>query len=339
MKDKNFNQLKAVKAPEEWIQKAVNIPNKNNKSYLFPFFKPYVIGTAASVLVAVALGVIIYMTMGSGSRIPSSSLIPPTQSTDSSLSVTTNGDIYTTVGGDGETSPSQYNPNSNTFLHGFNPNFGREPSENTQKPTGNAGGAFIGPTEPTEGYSELPTRPWDNQNPTKPSYPNPTTGREPDETEVYPTEVPTEPCTYLPTEAPELTEPMEPEFTYYPTEPETPPRGTDAPFEPAPTDAPSYVYSKSIYIVSNNLFKNSKQVYCHITDSKTGKEYSTKYSANEKMNMFDRNYCYAEYNPYLMGISLPKNRLYNLHFYDGNRKKFTVYDVFLYDGDHTAFID
>ncbi len=94
----NFNQLKSVKTPESWVENALKIPSEQKKP-LPLFFRPAILGTAASVALAAVLGVLLFMTLGRNS-IP---VLPATQSTVASQDNTTptfttpQGEIYVTT--------------------------------------------------------------------------------------------------------------------------------------------------------------------------------------------------------------------------------------------------
>ena len=60
MTEKDFGQLKGVRTPEEWIDKALLIPNKKNKPFLF---RPSVIGAAASLLVIAAAALTLFFNL------------------------------------------------------------------------------------------------------------------------------------------------------------------------------------------------------------------------------------------------------------------------------------
>lgn len=60
MTEKDFGQLKGVRTPEEWIDKALLIPNKKNKPLLF---RPSVIGAAASLLVIAAAALTLFFNL------------------------------------------------------------------------------------------------------------------------------------------------------------------------------------------------------------------------------------------------------------------------------------
>lgn len=84
--DKDFRQLKSVRTPEEWIDKALMIPKKKNK----PLFllRPSVIGAAASLLIIAAAALTLFLNLR---QLPEPS--PPTvfqavTPTDSTATVT-----------------------------------------------------------------------------------------------------------------------------------------------------------------------------------------------------------------------------------------------------------
>ena len=58
----DFSQLKSFKTPENWIEAAINIPQKKKP---LPFIlRPYVIGTAASLVIVAAAVLTILLSSG-----------------------------------------------------------------------------------------------------------------------------------------------------------------------------------------------------------------------------------------------------------------------------------
>lgn len=72
MNEFDFTQMKNLKAPEEWVENAVNIPKKKQKS-VFVFLRPQFIGSAAAVVLVTAA---VLMTLLLQHGAPKPSLTP-----------------------------------------------------------------------------------------------------------------------------------------------------------------------------------------------------------------------------------------------------------------------
>lgn len=72
MKKVNFNQLKNVKTPEDWIENAINIPKKNNKTVKFSKISVSVI--AASFVCVCTVSVLIATNFSHKIEVPVSSV-------------------------------------------------------------------------------------------------------------------------------------------------------------------------------------------------------------------------------------------------------------------------
>ena len=203
--DKNFRQLKSVRTPEEWIDKALMIPKKKNK----PLFllRPSAIGAAASLLIIAAAALTLFLNLR---QLPEPS--PPTvfqtvTPTDSTATVTETVQVAspsTTQPTAASSSPSTAAVSQATALPQPAPVVSPVLSP-TGKPTVSP---TVSPTvKPTVSPTVSPT--------VKP------TGSPTVPPTVKPTAAPTAPATYA---TQPLTEPTEAKPTVPATVPATPPR-------------------------------------------------------------------------------------------------------------------
>lgn len=201
MTDKNFRQLKSVRTPEEWIDKALMIPKKKNK----PLFllRPSVIGAAASLLIIAAAALTLFLNLR---QLPEPS--PPTvfqtvTPTDSTATVTET----VQVASPSTTQPTAASSSPSTAA------ISQAPSSSQSAP---AVSPVLSPTvKPTVSPTVSPT-----VKPTVSPTVSPT---------VKPTGLPTVPPTVKPTAAPTApatyaTQPLTVPTEAKPTVPATPPR-------------------------------------------------------------------------------------------------------------------
>ncbi len=257
----NFNQLKSVKTPESWVEKALKIPSEQKKP-LPLFFRPAIIGTAAGVAFAAVLGVLLFMTLGRN-NIP---VQPSTQSTavpqDSTAPTftTPQGEIYVTTP-QGATQPVTTQRGQPATV---SPSGAVQPAA---EPAETSGGNAVRPQLPTVSPSQ-PATTTPTVKPTQAPTVKPTQAPT-----VRPTEAPTirpdEPVTPA-TEAPEEPVTEEPWYPWIP--PDDPPE----PKDPEYNDPPGAGGESScrIYFVNNGYFPEGTQIYCEIPDH-FASEYST----------------------------------------------------------------
>lgn len=91
MTDKNFDSLMSVTTPEGWVEKALSLPQTRKK----PLLRPYLIGTAASLVFAAAVSVFVFMSTSQ----PSVPVDSPTAAQSQTLPTftTPQGEIYVTT--------------------------------------------------------------------------------------------------------------------------------------------------------------------------------------------------------------------------------------------------
>ena len=103
MKESDFSQYKQLKTPEEWIDKALKIPNKK-KAPLF-FLRPAVIGAAAALVITAAVVLTLRYQFGAKPPVaPESLTAPPSVTVAAEESVGTTG-IAAATAAEGGTAP------------------------------------------------------------------------------------------------------------------------------------------------------------------------------------------------------------------------------------------
>ena len=181
MKNVNFDSLTNIKAPEQWIENALNIPKTVDAEKTKPLFIIKHARTLAAVASLVFVSVIsIVLFLSNDSVTPQ--IEPDTQETKATIS-SVQAD-YSTQSSENETK-TENKKQDNKVKNPTENSEAIEPpeNENPQKPTTGSGDTEdptkpttpIGPTKPTEPEFVEPTEPeWDN--PTEPECPEPTEG-------------------------------------------------------------------------------------------------------------------------------------------------------------------
>ncbi len=308
MNDKNFDSFKNLKAPQEWIENAINIPETTNKAkpIIFVKFSRY-IATAACLVLVCALSLTFYFTHKNAT--PPAAHAP--QNTDSTSDFSNNED----ANADYTQSPSQNSNNHDN--HGVvisPPSDGtngdaplENPSENT-KPTKPGDKPIIGPTRPSENIepTEKPTH-----TPTEDKTQSPTT---------KPTQRPTvKPTT--PTQKPKPTVPQPPTDNDPPAAP--PGSNPGNPGAPGAPGASAPFYTKFSVSVDISYVTSGEKIYCTIIDPNgyTVSEYTSAYVYKSG------NSAYAMHELYSGTLSTSGN--YTCYFF--SEKGYTV-------GTDTAYI-
>lgn len=276
----DFKQIKSIKTPESWIEKAKNIPQKKKAPVPF-YLKPYLIASVASFVLCCTLCLTVFLNFNN--TVPA----PVVPNKDTSMQVNTEATDNTQQTQIPNTIPSLIIPMPTDVIQETTKIFINVtvPNESDLNKVQTSTSVIV--TEPTE-------KPTDSVIPTetvKPSDPDvqtdPIVTVEP--TEVpYPTDIP-----YFPTETP-----VEPMYT--------------EPMMTEPNIVPQY-YNISIYFTSatNYNFSSGDKIYCHIQSS-NGISYSEKFSDNEVAYWDSDN----RYVIYKSTFQIPAYTHYNVLFYD-----------------------
>lgn len=313
MKKVNFNQLKSVKTPENWIENAINIPQKNKKKPIY--LNPYIIASAACFIFCCALCAVVFAYFGVDMPNP----IAPVKSSSTSVL-----DIA-----DGTT------PSSNPSLIPTIPNPITEiiPTFSTQQQTG-SGQKSTNPSATKNGNVQGSTgkSPSNSQSVVTNPEPSETCGGSNGNSSS--TDRPTNPDTPVTVPTQPVTEPTEPPtVTPTPTEPELPP------IPETTVGEASESFNSSIYFyftpeLTGELPEENYRVYCHIMSS-AGQSFTEKFTWEERTTVsFTPNGITAQYNPSRKGFLLNPGNYY-LTFYDNCGHSYTY---FAYLGDQSVHI-
>lgn len=297
MKKVNFNQLKDVKTPENWIENATKIPQKNKIKPTF--LNPYIIASAACFIFCCALCAVVFLKFGVDMPNP----IAPIKSSGTSVSEVTNS---TSPSSNLSAIPTIPNPIINNIPTAAATS--QQQTGSVQKST-NSSDLIYGTGQGTTGKN-----PTNSQGiVTDPESPKTTASSG----NTGSTDVP-EPSITNP--APPKTDPIEEITTSpYPFEPETP-----------PIEEPCENFTSTIYFYhsehSSGSFEEDVKYYCHI-ESENGESYSQMFSSAE-IAVVTHTYegFTVKYNPGSKGIDLNKG-VYYLTFYDerGHSYKYSAY--------------
>lgn len=295
----NFNELKNIKTPEDWIEKAVNIPKENKKSKYF-YLSQYFIGSVACLVACCAISLVMFFKFSDMPEIPISPAIKVTENSQFIPQSTYFDNQITDDTDSSSTSQENNESGNNTDFKDSTQNSGliqlptafqsttQGNTPPTQKPTENNSGTVA--TEPSENPSQSPTTP------------SPTQGATQSPTQL-PTQKPTDSSTNIEGNTkPDYTEPNLPE----------PP--TDLPWIDEPTQggaSPNYSGAISIYLDENGKFSRSEKLYCHIKNYNTGYTYTDTNSSVTLMTIWNNNGLFvAEYSPMSKGLSLASGYYY-----------------------------
>lgn len=299
MKETNFNQLKSVKTPDSWIEKAVNIPKTNKKPIPF-FIKPYFIGSVACLVICCVLSLLVFFNFNNSAPVP----VAPVDKTSDSQNDTSANVSDSTL-------PTE-NPNSNQISDSTYLGFISPFTSYTNPINNNSNSIVSGETTPStsKNSSTSPSSATQSNNPT----PGATSSNSST----------TKPVATEPTESPQVTEPnTKPPIvnpTEYPTISGGPTKNPQAPVE-------NYFYGGiSFNAKENSVFSQYDNLYCHIV-SINGASYSSKFSSAEKATKtMTGNSFIANYVPTLKNINLLYGEYYVI-FYDehGHSLTYTCY--------------
>ena len=313
MKKVNFNQLKSVKTPENWIENAIKIPQKNKKKPIY--INPYIIASAACFIFCCTLCAVVFANFGVDMPNP----IAPVKPSSTSVS-----DVA-----DGTT------PSSNPSLIPTIPNPITEiiPTFSTQQQTG-SGQKSTNPTATKNGTVQGSTSKSSSNSQSVVTKPEPSETGGGSNNNSGSTDRPTNPDTPVAVPTQPVTDPPEsPTNTPTPTEPETPliPETTAA--------GASGSFNSSIYFywspdVCGLFDEENYRVYCHIMTA-AGQTFTEKFSWAERATYdYSLGEIIVQYNPLEKGLHLNPGNYY-LTFYDNCGHSYT-YSAYL--GDQPVII-
>lgn len=340
MKEFNFNTIKNLPVPEQWIENALVIPETEEQSPAVvplsnghceesaepmtrqsqPFWrKPRFIAMAATLVLVTALSIALFLSMGN--KPPTS--VKPDSDPDSTQIVWSTDEYGATIATEVIVVPDAQNDDQTADqkpgivrlfekLFGVTdpttPPSGSDPSgrgrvSSTAKP----GGSGSGSSAPTEKQS--PSQGGSSITPTEPSQDDPTPIDQPTDTPWEdPTTTPWEGSTIAPTEQP-WENPTEASWI--------PPTYTPTP--PKPTQNPYKSTIINTFSPFSNQFITGQTIYCRVYGL-DGSEYgdSNRYSAQHiAVVSYSGDRYTATYSPSAYGI-LPANGKYRYEFYNGN---------------------
>lgn len=313
MKKLNFNHLKNVKTPENWIEKAINIPQQNKKPIPF-YFRPYVIASAACFVFCCVVSFIIFVNFNNTAPVPviSASTTDVSQSRNQSSFPDINTELFPFVQATSSNNGSTSAENGSVGVNGnsvlTNPDFPKN-SGNSSYPINEKHSNSLNDTKnsSTTAVSPNSTNPESNNQST--TRPNKVT--EPPE----PTAIPTEPFTDYPAVDPTIENPT---VAWNPSVAEDP-----------STSGYQDIFYGDIYFIAkkNSNFSKNSNLYCHI-ESLTGFSYTVSHSNRElvyDVTSYNGSF-YGVYNPSDRSVYLYKGQ-YDITFYDsfGNSVKHRFY--------------
>lgn len=290
MRKVNFNALKNVSAPEDWVEKALHAKPKKRPIFL----RPYFIGTAASVVVVSA--VVLTLLIRSGGNTPLSpktdlfiqpSTVAVTENDQTTMDNSATQDKVETTSS-AAVSFTQAVPSTTTAI--------TTPTETDLSEKG-----MLHPTQVTQTTIPIPTNPT-----TIVSEPVVTTAPQPSQ----PVEKPTEAETTVPT-------------------PQKPPlRITDVEYLAQESEVyPSGDYDGNLSLCFFQYLDGSESLYCHIICN--GTECGELYSDDEKLIVADSERGIATYCPLSQGISISYESWIDVIFYDESGKAFRFRNIFV----------
>lgn len=303
MNDKNFDSFRNLKAPQKWIENAINIPKTSNKKAPV-FFVKYSrqLATVACLVLVCTLSLAFYFMHDNTAPIAKNPM--PTQTKEH------------TVQNDNQTQNTTHNSNNDKNSNNDNNN-----SFNIIVPVPDDTKNDNKPEKPTKPQS--PSKP---NNPQDPSLENPTDPVEnPTQAPTQPTQKPTEKPTERPTNPPtqEPTE-LRPQKPHKPTEPPTEeptvPTDDDPPASPPPASPPSNPGEGSsgadctfYTCFPSSLLDSSNIVFCSVVDP------DGKYVIQRAQANIDNIYAGAVYVSYnLPSYAFTKSGRYVCNFYSAD---------------------
>lgn len=300
MKKVNFNGLKNISTPDNWIENAINIPKEKK---IIPFYlRPSVIASAVCIVFISVISVFTFTDFGSDVIIPISPVATTSvsdnnysfpQNTQEGSQNTQNGtesydniNLFTVpatvmINTDGTSTDNKNNKASSDMKNTENvTGSGNQSTEFETKPS-------FGNTNPSQSSA---TEPVENTNPTiniKPTQPV----------------VTQQPATEEPvTKTPVIDKPpidYDPGYAGFTSEPSV-----------------NELFDNKIYLIlkSNSVFSTSSNIYCHI-QTLDGFSYTNKYSNSELCTIISDSNFYASYRPASKNLNLFLTN-YKITFYD-----------------------
>lgn len=309
MKKVNFNQLKSVKTPENWIENTIKIPKKNKKKPVY--MNPYVIASAACFVFCCALCAVVFSYIGTDTPAP----IAPIKSSETFTS-----DVTDSTTPSSNLSIIQTIPNPITdIISSFQTQRQTGSEQKSTNPSDSTKATIQDGTDESPSNSQSvvtsqnPSETGGNSSDNTGNSDNPTIPDIPETIPTQPVTDPTEPNT----DAPEYTEPGIP------------------PSEESTIEGSDESFTSSIYFhYSPEICTGDEEYYCHIV-SAAGQPFSVKYSSTERATVaYTSDGIKIQYNPYGKGLYLHTGYYY-LTFYDNYGFSYTCY---AYLGNQSVYI-
>lgn len=275
MKKVNFNSLQNFEVPEGWIENALNASPKRKKPLLL---RPYLLGTAASLVILSAVVLTLSFHTGDTSPLSPRPDVPvmttaPMDVTDETVWITPTAAVEITnpagevIGTEFVTLPpvAQQLSESQTNSPSVQATAANSTENTAPNSTGSTNGTTAtGETQPTAAHTT--------------TLPRPT--QQPTEKLTVPIEAPTEALTEPP-------EPWEPWHTDPPIEEPTD-HGVGDPELPPATypQQPYWGHDIEIQIYASNPLFNNSAVYLHIVNAETGEEVYPVRSEQERLHFY-----------------------------------------------------
>ena len=304
MKKVNFNKLKNIKTPENWIDNAIKIPQTNKKP--IPFYrKPYAIASAACLVVCCAIGFLILNSFGTSNVIPTVEFSTSESSTQTDKQTGENSGTTSTTASSSQNTSTQQNTSSQGNTSNQQNSSNQQNTDILNPPhtnSNNNNSSVQHPSVPKE---------------TVPKETVQATTKKPDYTEdeieyissgQYEPTLPPMPPTETPTESPTKN-------------PSSDGDGDADPDDEEPDSFNSYKYFNgtiSFVIKDNSVFSSSQKVYCHLSTSSHGDK-TYKYSPKELCTQNGNTFTFSLKNTFYR-YSYNQTE-YTITFYDNNGNK------------------
>lgn len=309
MKNINFDALTNIKAPDAWIENALDIPATVEKKKPILFFKHgRIIAAVACLILVSVVSVTIYLT--------SDRIVPPIDPDYNATEASISADMTDTPEGQDTTTNKEQNKQpDNAVVLPTGPHEAIEPTEDSSsaKPTQSATTKPENPQTPTERPIIGPTQPVEPSEPAQPTEP-PFVSPTEDETPTEPSEddpmFPSVPPIDIPTEAP----------TAKPTEEPTD-EPTEKPTEHPANNFPEGTDCSGVTKISNLTGQN--RVYCIVTDPSGNQMGTADWFTDEHLATIyyqDGNYVYFAYSVRRC-YNISKSGIYTCIFYNESGQK------------------
>lgn len=326
MKKANFDTLKNLPVPEQWIENALSIPEQEKKkAAVIPFWRRKgAIALAASLVLVSVLSVILFSQIGTKQPLKIKS-----SATESVSPTEVIGESTTDPTPEGATEPKTVIDRVKDVIDSIFHTPTETQGSDSTNPTTASDNKKNTPTEPqAQSPTAKPgTRPTESAKPSEPL--SPTQGEKATETPVYPTAPqreteepsPTEVEWHDPTYAPDRTEPAWEDPTYAPdhTGPAQDPNTPTEPNIKPTTDSNEEQYKSTITVryEKNGRISKNRKIYCRVYDKKFN-VYGDLYIFSDQHRasiVEDGDSFIISYSPMNYGI-LPEDGYYLFEFYD-----------------------